>query len=203
MTKINQYKDILSKNMSYKPKSLISLLQELLTEKRYHHVLRVRDKVLELGHAFELSEEELIQVEKVALFHDLAKGMDNDELLIYAKEYKIDLGKVPPPIYHAIVGAWMMKYFFDIEDVSLLDAVYYHTTGSEKLLDNKIGLILFLADYLEPGRAFEKSHIEKHIPKDMLRAVREIVKGKIIFVIKRNRIIDRESIAFYHSLLGK
>lgn len=201
MTKIKQYYSLLSKQGSYHEEEMTSLLSKLLSSKKYHHVLRVRDKAVSLAKQFQLSQEEITLVKQAALLHDLAKGMSNDELLCYATKNHIDLKGVLSPIYHAVVGAWMVKQFFSIQDSRVLEAIYYHTTGSFHFFNNKVGAILFLADYLEPGRNFHRKHIEEYIPYDLLLALREVIKDKISFVIKKNRIIDRESISFYHSIL--
>ncbi|MGL5955897.1 MAG: bis(5'-nucleosyl)-tetraphosphatase (symmetrical) YqeK, partial [Brevinema sp.] len=138
------------------------------------------------------------RITKAVLFHDFAKGMNNHELKEYALLYNLSLFDVIEPVYHAVVGAWMASYYFGIDDQEILDAVYYHTTGSTKFLDNPIGAILYLADYLEPGRKFDSSHI---IRDDLNLSMREVVKDKICYVIQRNRILDQESLAFYHRLI--
>lgn len=201
MTKIQQYQQLLIPNMVYSPELLITLLEQVLSEKRYSHVIRVLNTAKILANKFQVSKKEQDQIVQAVLFHDLAKGMKDEELFEYAEIYSIDLGDVPAPIYHAIVGAWMMECFFDINDKKVLEAVYYHTTGYINFLTNQIGAILFIADYLEPVRSFEKSHIEIHIPSNIKLALLEIVKDKISYVIQRNRIIDCKSVAFYHALL--
>ncbi|MDK2817901.1 MAG: bis(5'-nucleosyl)-tetraphosphatase (symmetrical) YqeK [Spirochaetota bacterium] len=201
MTKIQQYQQLLIPNMVYSPELLITLLEQVLSEKRYAHVIRVLNTAKILANKFQVSKKEQDQIIQAVLFHDLAKGMKDEELFEYAEIYSIYLGDVPAPIYHAIVGAWMMEYFFDINDKKVLEAVYYHTTGYINFLTNQIGAILFIADYLEPARSFEKLHIEIHIPSNIKLALLEIVKDKISYVIQRNRVIDCKSVTFYHGLL--
>ncbi len=201
MKKVYDYQLILPEPVGYDEDLLINILSELLSEERYHHVMRVLDTAKELAEKFQCSDKEKSQIIKAVLFHDLAKGMDDNALREYAYSYRISLKDVQPPIYHAVVGAWMAHYFFDIDDPLILDAVYHHTTGSVNFMTNRIGAILFLADYLEPGRDIECSHIKKFIPDDMLSALREVVKDKISYVIQRDRVLDQESIDFYHALI--
>ena len=95
----------------------------------------------------------------------------------------------------------MVSHFFNIHDRDILEAIYYHTTGSINFLTNKTGAILFLADYIEPGRPQKIDHVQQFIPQNLNRALREVVKSKICNTIHRNKEIDNHSIDFYHRLL--
>ena len=95
----------------------------------------------------------------------------------------------------------MVSHFFNIHDKDIVEAIYYHTTGSINFVANKIGAILFLADYIEPGRLHKIDHIQQFIPQDLNKALREVVKGKMCHIIHQNKAIDNHSISFYHSLL--
>ena len=199
MSKIEQYQQLLSPNISYSLQAITLLSKQLLPQKRYDHVLRVLDTALILSDQFDIADKDKITI--AAIFHDFAKGMTSDELAEYALIYNIDLGKAIPSAYHAIVGAWMVPHFFNIHDKDIIEAIYYHTTGSTHFLTNNIGAILFLADYIEPGRPQKIDHVQQFIPQNLHRALREVVKSKICHTIHQNKEIDNHSIEFYHSLL--
>lgn len=199
MSKIEQYQELLSSNMIYSQQAITLLSKQLLPQKRYNHVLRVLDTALILAEQFDITDKDKITI--ATIFHDFAKGMTSDELVEYALIYNIDLGKAIPSAYHAIVGAWMVPHFFNIHDENIIEAIYYHTTGSINFVTNKIGAILFLADYIEPGRPQKTDHIQQFIPQNLNRALREVVKGKICHIIHQNKEIDNYSMDFYHSLL--
>lgn len=201
MSKINMYQSVLSSEYIYSKELMFELLEQLLSEKRYNHVCRVYEKALIISAQCDLSPEIVEKIQQAVLFHDFAKGMTSDELQEYADLYKIDLENSAPPIYHAIVGAWMANKYFHIHDQQILDAVRFHTTGNANFVNNIVGSVLFLADYLEPGREKDSQHIEKYIPKNLLMAQYLIVKEKIVSVIERNRVLSTESIVFYHELL--
>ena len=199
MSKIEQYQQLLSLNMIYSQQSITNLLKQVLPQKRYKHVLRVLDTALILAKKFDIADKDKITI--AALFHDFAKGMTSNELAQYALIYNIDLGEAIPSAYHAIVGSWMASHFFNIHDKDILGAIYYHTTGSINFLTNKTGAILFLADYIEPGRTHKIDHIQQFIPQNLNRALREVVKNKICRTIHQDKKIDNHSIDFYHYLL--
>ena len=199
MSKIEQYQQLLSPDMMYSQQAITLLSKKLLPQKRYDHVLRVLDTALILAKKFDIADKEKITI--AAIFHDFAKGMTSDELAQYALIYNIDLGEAIPSAYHAIVGSWMVSHFFNIHDEDIIQAIYYHTTGSTNFLTNKIGAILFLADYIEPGRPHKIDHIQQFIPQNLNRALREVVKSKVCRTIHQDKKIDNHSINFYHHLL--
>ena len=199
MSKIEQYQQLLSTDMIYSQQAITNLLKQVLPQKRYKHVLRVLDTALILAKKFDIVDKDKITI--AAIFHDFAKGMTSDELAQYALMYNIDLGDSIPSAYHAIIGSWMASHFFNIQDKDIIQAIYYHTTGSTNFLTNKIGAILFLADYIEPGRTHKIDHIQQFIPQNLNRALREVVKSKICRTIHQDKKIDDHSINFYHHLL--
>jgi len=201
MTKIQQYNKILNTKFNYSEDLLIYLLEQLLSNKRYNHVMGVLSKSKELAELLKLEEIQIYDLIQAVLFHDFAKGMSSDELYSYALEKNIDLHGVVPAMYHAIISTWMAQEYFAIKNVKVLDAIFYHTTGNSEFIKNKIGMILFLADYLEPGRMFNKNHIEQYIPFNINKALYIIVKEKLISVLQKDKILATESINFYYSLL--
>ncbi|MGL4367502.1 MAG: bis(5'-nucleosyl)-tetraphosphatase (symmetrical) YqeK [Brevinemataceae bacterium] len=200
MDKFDIYQHLLTHNMQYSPEILISLLNKLLSEKRFHHVLRVRDTAVHISNCLQIDEPLKYRVVQAVLFHDFAKGMSSEQLFSYAQIYNINLDNIVPSVYHAVVGAWMMEKFFGICDTEISMAVYYHTTGHPDFVDNMIGTIVFLADYLEPGREISTEHITQWIPHNLNNAAFEVVKDKIISVIRRNLELSSESLAYYHCL---
>ena len=88
---------------------------------------------------------------KTALLHDIAREWKADELLSYAQEHHLALEPEEvgePVLLHAPVGAALLArrgY-----ESSLCLAVRYHTLGSVHM--GRLGLVLFIADYIEPGR---------------------------------------------------
>ncbi|MGL4562166.1 MAG: bis(5'-nucleosyl)-tetraphosphatase (symmetrical) YqeK [Brevinema sp.] len=201
MSKINDYQSILIKSQEYSISLVLESQKILLSEKRFAHVDRVREKAKEISKRANLSTELTQKIDQAVLMHDFAKGMSSDELAIYAELYGIKLGNIVPSVYHAIVGAWMMETFFMIKDPQVLDAVRYHTTGHISFIDNIVGEVLFLADYLEPKRTHTNTHIDQLIPNNMLEAQYMVVKEKIISVVERNRVLSKESLLFYHALI--
>jgi len=88
---------------------------------------------------------------KAALLHDIAREWTDGDLLLYAKNQNLALEpeeEDDPVLLHAPVGAHLlMERGYES---SLCLAVRYHTLGSVHM--GRLGLVLFIADYIEPGR---------------------------------------------------
>jgi predicted HD superfamily hydrolase involved in NAD metabolism len=88
-----------------------------------------------------------------ALLHDCAKNLDKDSP--YLQGFVLDpaWGDVPPPVLHQFTGAYVAERSFGVQDQEVLNAIRYHTSGRENM--SPLEKLVFLADMLEDGRAFE------------------------------------------------
>ncbi len=59
---------------------------------------------------------------------------------------------VPAPVLHQYTGAYLAEHAFGVTDGEVLDAIRYHTSGKAGM--TALGMLVFLADLLEPGRSF-------------------------------------------------
>lgn len=150
-------------------------LEKMLSPKRYEHSIGVMEKAIELAEIYGEDEEKAAYA---ALTHDIAKEMEDEELINYAIENNITLtedDKLIPMALHGIIGSNIVKKKYNFTD-EMCDAIYYHTTGRPNmtLLDK----IIYVADKCE-----ETTRISEHANE-----LREIVKEKgldeaILFVM--------------------
>lgn len=63
-----------------------------------------------------------------------------------------ELERVSVKFLHAKTGAALAKYVFGEPD-DVYDAIFCHTTGKPGM--TKLDKVLYLADYMEPSRAFD------------------------------------------------
>ena len=88
-----------------------------------------------------------------ALCHDVARAMPDIELLSRASDMNLQICNVErnlPMLLHGPVGSEIVRTEDGVDDESILNAVYWHTTGSDSL--DEIGKIVFLADKLDPEK---------------------------------------------------
>lgn len=136
-------------------------LKKNLDQGRYQHTLNVRKTARKLARRhlrFGSREERKAYLKKVslaALLHDIDKQQDTGELWQRLKaEPDVRQGELKSSreIWHAFTAAITAREVFGIADQDVLNAVRYHTTGRDGMSD--LEKIIYLADYIEPGRHF-------------------------------------------------
>lgn len=88
------------------------------------------------------------------LAHDAARHFSATELLLRVEEYDLPLSELErrhPAILHGPIGAEMLRREDRLNDPSLYDAIYWHTTGNPPGGD-VMGHVVFLADKLDPAK---------------------------------------------------
>jgi len=115
---------------------------------------------------------EVDQVREAAILHDITKEFDAAEQLRLCQKYDMipdDAEKRCRKLLHAKTGAAIARYEFGVCD-TVFSAIACHTTGRPymSLMDK----ILYLADYIEPGRDFaEVSRLRELAYTDLDAAV--------------------------------
>jgi len=138
---------------SLKREALMQAVQMRMSEKRFKHVLGVEETAVALAERFDASPE---KASIAALTHDYAKERSDEEfqLAIERGDYsnKSELLKYGNAIWHGVVGADFVARELEITDEEILTAIRLHTTGAAEM--NLLDKIIYVADYIEPGRNF-------------------------------------------------
>jgi len=88
-----------------------------------------------------------------------------------------------------------------VVDEDLLQAITFHTLGSAEF--GPLGMALFAADFLEPGRRLEddwRTRLRNRAPGDLNGVVREILEARIRYLLSRGRPLRRETVAFWNRM---
>lgn len=133
-------------------------LKKYLDSDRFIHTQGVRytAAAMAMAHGADLGKAEL-----AGLLHDCAKNIPDKEQLRLCTKHKIPINaieKKSPYLLHAKLGAWIARKKYDVDDEEVLDAIRWHTTGTEGM--SKLAQIVFIADYIEPGRCKAKNLAE-------------------------------------------
>lgn len=175
-------------------------LSNVLSKKRYEHSIRVLETALTLGKIYD---GDLNRISTAALLHDYAKEFKKEDLIKIAKEHFLDetenyLGNVE--ILHSYASAYIAKEIFKINDIEILNAIKYHTTGRKNMsLTEKI---VYIADAIEPKRDYP--HVEKIRDLALVNLNKAIlleVNKKIEYLVKGEFIIHINSIEMRNWLL--
>ncbi len=88
-----------------------------------------------------------------ALAHDLARAMKGEELLRMARELKVPIHPVEervPTLLHGPVAAEILRQQEGLDDDSIHEAIYWHSTAHPGL--DAAGKVVFLSDKLDPKK---------------------------------------------------
>src|SRR5216117_4472789 len=89
-------------------------------------------------------------------------------------------------------------------DRGVLDAVRYHSLGYAQWDD--VGRMLYLADYLEPGRNFERDDragLRARVPSERDAVLIEVARRRLIRAIRSGWPLPKETVEFWNSLVRR
>ena len=122
-----------------------------MTEDRFEHCIGVSKTAKKLA---ELNQYDEDKAALAGFIHDYAKQVSVEEYreVIKTKGFDQDLLNWNRSIWHGIVGTYFIQRDLKITDSEILTAVRRHTTADVEM--TTLDKIVFMADYIEPGRSF-------------------------------------------------
>lgn len=165
-------------------------LQRHLDKARYEHTLGVMYTAAALAMAYHYDMEKAMIA---GLLHDCAKNIPNDKKLELCRKHHIEVTQIEqenPFLLHAKVGAWIAKKKYNVKDEEILHAIKVHTTGEPAM--NTLDMILFIADYIEPGRdkASNLPEIREMAFHNLEQAVEKILYDTLHYLNQKSGRID-------------
>lgn len=177
-------------------------LKDSITKKRFIHSLNVMELAAELAAAHGIDQE---KAAIAGLLHDCAKNIEADELLRLCEEYKIDVNDVErlqPKLLHGKVGAVLASKEYGVTDKEVLDAIEHHTLGRENM--TTMDKIVFIADYVEPGRDFEGiEELRKLAFVDLDRAIIVSLENIMKHIMTKGLLIHPVAVLARNDLIKK
>ena len=184
-------------------KKLRKKVKDVMTKSRYEHTLGVEFTAASLAMRYEVDIE---KAELAGLLHDCAKCIDSEDTLDECKKYNIELTDVEkrnPFLIHSKLGAVHAKKLYGVDDEDIISAIRFHTTGKPDM--TMLEKIIFIADYIEPGR--DKAPNLKEIRKmsfiDIDEAMFMILKDTLDYLDKGEGEKDeltRDTYLFYKNI---
>ncbi|WML54120.1 bis(5'-nucleosyl)-tetraphosphatase (symmetrical) YqeK [Neobacillus sp. PS3-12] len=177
----------------------LKMVKIQLTEHRYQHTLGVMETAISLARKYGVDEK---KAELAAIFHDYAKFRPKDEMkeIIVSQGMPKDLLEYNSELWHAPVGAYLAEAEAEISDKEVLDAIRFHTSGRRGM--TKLEKVIYLADYIEPGRHFPGVEEVRNLAKiNLEEALIKAVQNTIMFLMKRNQAIYPETFHTYNDLI--
>jgi predicted HD superfamily hydrolase involved in NAD metabolism len=177
----------------------IEAVREQLTKERFEHTLRVAETGLLLAERYDVPKE---KTELAAILHDYAKYRPKEEMARWIKTTKTlpkDLLNYHHELWHGPVGAVLVERECGITDKEVLSAIRYHTTGKAKM--NKLEMVVFLADYIEPKRSFPGvEEVREEAKTDLALACWMALRNTCIYLMEKRSAVYPDTFHAYNDL---
>ena len=175
-------------------------IRKHLKPSRLEHTMRVREEAMRLARRFGADVE---KAEIAAVFHDMAKNMDVEEMNRMIREFGLDERYIDQPnLAHSKLAACMMRRDFGIDDEDLLNAVASHTTGRAGM--SLLEKVVFLADAIEPGRDYPSvTEIRRLAETDLDLACIRMLERTVDWLSQKQVHIDEQTLQALQYLRDK
>ena len=162
--------------------------------KRLAHIRGCEEEAARLARRWGADEE---WMRRAAILHDCTKYFTEQQHLEICERYGIALSpleRATDKLLHAKSGAALAKYIFGFDGI--YDAIFYHTTARAGMsLEEKI---LYVADYMEPCRAFpEVGELRRLAYTDLDGAVGMGASLSVQEMVQRNKELHHDTKAAY------
>ena len=167
------------------------------SEARKAHMERVSDLMGRWAEARELSRGEVDRWAATGLLHDCLRDEDHQNLRSLVDRPFLDL---PGKILHG-PGAARKLQEEGVTDGEILHAIRYHTLGSADF--GTVGLALYAADFLEPGRELRedwRAKLRERVPNDLPGVVKAILSARIRYLLDMGRPVRPETVQFWNRM---
>lgn len=178
-------------------------LQKKLSSHRFRHSLGVEDTCAALAAAWNYP---VYPARIAGILHDCAKGLSDSKYFKVCEKNDIFVSsaeQIAPYLLHAKVGALYARKKYGVLDEEILEAIRVHTTGKPHmgLLDK----ILFVADYIEPGRdkAADLENIRELAFQDLDLCCEAILKNTLDYLRESGAEVDQttaDTYKYFHDL---
>ncbi|MDE6870264.1 MAG: nicotinate (nicotinamide) nucleotide adenylyltransferase, partial [Clostridia bacterium] len=172
-----QVADYIKRNGLYiKYQDMISKLKDNIPHNTFEHCSRTAKYALWLNYTLALG----LDYDKVllaGLFHDCAKALCHNP----HSTVGVPSDSVGTPVEHQFLGAVVAKELYGIDDLDVLEAIKYHTTGKKTM--NCLQKLIFCADMLELGRQYpEVDNLRSCIAKSLDYGYKECALAQYEFL---------------------
>lgn len=179
----------------------LEMVKAQLTEHRYTHTIGVMETAITLAKKYGADEK---KAELSAIFHDYAKFRPKEEMkkIIIEQGMPSELLQYNSELWHAPVGAFLVEKEAGISDKEILDAIRFHTSGRVRM--TLLEKVIYLADYIEPGRHFPGVEEVRAMAQESLNtALIKSVQNTIMFLMKKGQPVFPATFHTYNDLVMK
>lgn len=179
-----------------------ALVKKRLKPSRYEHSICVMNRAVELAEKFGAD----VQKARLAgLLHDIMKNVDRKNMLQFIEDSGIILlyaDLCAPQLWHAIAGEAYIRRELGIDDVDVLNAVRYHTTGRAGM--SLLEKVVYLADLTSADRDYpDVKKTRKIVDKSLDRGMLYSMKFLITDLVGEGKVLHPDTLACYDELVRR
>lgn len=174
----------------------IESVKPFLSEGRFAHTLRVADTAEKMANQYQADADNIVIA---AIFHDYAKERPLDELerVIRSSHLPKDLLHFHHELWHGPAASILIEREYGITNPNIKQAIYYHTTGKAGMSLSE--MILFVADYIEPGRDIPGiDTVRSTAEKSLIKATWQTIQRNIQFLTGKNSTVYPDTFHAYN-----
>lgn len=145
---------------------LLAAAQKQVKAARFTHIVGVIETSTQLAQQYGVDTD---QAEVAAILHDFCKAWSPEQLKrVLLSQCDSSWLSYPTPTWHAPAARYVVSSELEINDIEILNAIYYHTTGRANM--SPLERIIWVADYIEPNRNFPGVEIARELAQNDLNA---------------------------------
>jgi len=167
----------------------------VVTAERAEHIARVATLMDAWARTRGVGDAEAARWHRAAILHDALRDAPAEVLGRYTPK-----GDWPATLWHGPAAAAAARKHGE-QDAGVLDAVRYHSIGWADWDD--AGRMLFLADYLEPGRTHlrkERALLAARVSAEPEAVLRDVLRLRLSWLLERSRPIRKETWELWNRL---
>ncbi len=185
---------------------LIRTLEQELNYKRFVHTLAVAGTASSLAMCYGMNIE---KAELAGLLHDCAKCIDVRKMQKLCEKAGLEISPFEAgsgSLLHSKAGSVLAAEKYGCTDPDILNAIRYHTTGRPGM--SLLEKIIFVADYIEPGRYTAKNlpEIRKTAFEDIDEALLKILYDTLVYLNSTGNTVDpmtQKTYDYYRQIMAE
>ncbi len=167
----------------------------MVTAKRREHIDRVVELLRCWAAQMELSRDEADAWRDAGMWHDALRDANEAALRAMTGDHVLPFGMLHGPAAAA-------RLVTDGEQrAAVLDAIRWHTVGHVSW--SRVGRALYMADFLEPGRAFmkaDRAFLADRVPLAFDPVFRQVVRLRLEWAIREGKGLAPETVALWNAV---
>ena len=185
---------------------LIRTLEQELNYKRFVHTMAVAGTASSLAMCYGMN---IQKAELAGLLHDCAKCIEVRKMQKLCEKAGLEITPFEAgsgSLLHSKAGSVLAAEKYGCTDPDILNAIRYHTTGRPGM--SLLEKIIFVADYIEPGRYTAKNlpEIRKMAFEDIDEALMKILYDTLVYLNSTGNTVDpmtQKTYDYYRQMLAE